>query len=261
MNSRLYHGHVMHQRLSPKTHGFRYGLFMFYLDLDELDQLHEKLFLFSYNRVNWFTFRDKHHVQYPLGIQNAHSIKQNVLDFLKSMKANADVDRIMLLTHVAVLGYVFNPISVYFCFDHLNNPLCAIAEVCNTHGEMKMYLLDKNCWNGQQFELKAVKNFYVSPFSKLDSVFHFIFPVPERELQICVDNHNETERFLLSALSGTMRTLTDSALLRYGLKFPFITLRIIFLIHWQALRLRMKGLVFRPKTSELHLQQKMFHYK
>jgi len=261
INSRLYLGSVMHQRLSPKQHGFRHNLFMFYFDLDELETLDKKLLFFSRNRFNWFTFRDRHHVQSPQGTFNSKTIKQNVVDYLQSKGGPAQVHRVTLLTQAAVWGYAFNPISVYFCFDQSNQPLCAMAEVCNTHGEMKVYLLNRDAWNGKQFELKIPKNFYVSPFSEMDATFHFIFPVPGDDLHIRVDDYKAGNRFLVSSLTGTSRPITNGALLGYGLRFPFITLKIIFLIHWHALLLRLRGLTFRSKQADLHLQQNMFHYK
>src|SRR5580704_7186514 len=145
MNSCLYRCEVMHHRLFPKEHKFAYNVFMFYVDLDELTLLNRKLKLFSVNGFNWFNFRDRDHTRFPTNETTKKSVKQSILEYLKTSNIDMDEGRIMLLTNVATLGYSFNPISFYLCFDASENPVCSVAEVCNTHGEMKLYLLDQGC--------------------------------------------------------------------------------------------------------------------
>lgn len=238
----------MHHRVSPAEHEFKYSVFMFYLDLDEIGRLHKRLKLFSNNRFNWFSFFDKDH------LIGDGTIKEKLKSFLNS-KGIEWTGRATLLTNARTLGYVFNPISFYFCFDAHNQPLCAVAEVCNTHKEMKLYLLDQHCKNGDTFRLRTTKHFYVSPFSDLDTEFEFIFRLPSDFMQMRVDDYKHGERILMSALTGTRKQLTDANLLWYGLKFPLITVKIITLIYWQALKLRLKGLPFWKKEDNMHLQR------
>jgi DUF1365 family protein len=261
MNSCLFQCDVMHHRLSPKTHRFTYEIFMFYLDLDELDTLHHRLKLFSRNDFNWFTFRDADHMQIPNGKPNKSCSKTNAIAFLKRNGIEAVPDRIMLLTNAAVLGYAFNPISVYMCFKSADEPMCSIAEVCNTHGEMKMFLLDAGTFSDGVFEREVQKNFYVSPFIDLEAAFKFIFKVPGETLHFRVDDYDKGKRLLLSSLTGQRKALTDLRLLQYGLQFPLITMRIMFLIHWQAVKLWFKRIPYTNKNHNLHLQQEMFTYK
>ena len=230
MNSCLYNCEVMHHRLSPAEHQFSYKVFMFYLDLDE-DLGHLKLF--GRNKVNWFSFFDKDHYNIP--------------EFLKSK--NIVYKRIAVLTNARTLGYVFNPISFYFCFDEDDQPVCAVAEVCNTHRERKLYLIDSS------LKLRTPKHFYVSPFSDLDTEFEFVFKVPSTFMQMRVDDYKEGKRVLLSSLTGTRKELNDANLLWYGIRFPLITIKIITLIYWQALKLRLKGLPFSGKKENMHLQK------
>lgn len=230
----------MHKRVWPKQHEFKYKVFMFYLDLREIDMAHRTLKLFSKNRFNWFSFFDKDH--------------QDLSEFLRSKGVDWN-GRATLLTNVRTFGYVFNPISFYFCYDENDKPLCAVAEVTNTHKERKLYFLDSTCLENGTFKVRTPKHFYVSPFSDLDTEFEFIFKVPSKSIQMRVDDYKQGKRVLLSSLHGTRRELNDSNLLLYGLKFPLITVKIIVLIYWQALKLRLKGLPFWRKNENLHLQR------
>lgn len=246
----LYSCEVMHQRVSPSQHEFKYRVFMFYFDLEEIERLHRKLRLFSHNRFNWFSFMDRDHFFDMKG----DSLKKKLKEFLATKGIEWE-GRATLLTNARTLGYVFNPISFYFCFDENNQPLCSVAEVCNTHKEMKLYLLDKDHLQADTFRLRTPKHFYVSPFSDLDTEFEFIFRIPSQFMQMRVDDYKQGSRVLLSALTGTRKEMTDLNLLLYGLRFPLITLKVITLIYWQALKLRMKGLPFWKKKENMHLQK------
>ena len=137
MNSCLYECSVMHHRLTPKVHHFSHDFFMFYLDLDELETVAQNIFLFGYNRKNLYSFRDADHE--PAG-QNP--LKERIVAFLHRNEIDlGPFARVMLLTLPRVLGYVFNPISIYYCFDQHGAPVCAVAEVGNTFREMKLFLL------------------------------------------------------------------------------------------------------------------------
>lgn len=221
---------------------------MFFLDLDELDLLSEKCRLLSRNKLNWFTFRDRNHALYP-GSKNAPeaSVKSKIQAYLLEHNILAEGGKIMLLTNLQTLGYLFNPVSFYFCFDREGKALCAVAEVGNTFGEMKLYLLPETCRKDDTFDLKVVKNFYVSPFSGVDTSFNFILKVPAKSLNIKVNNFDGGKLSLLSGLTGKRKMLSDSTLLFYGVSFPFITLKIIGLIHWQAFLIFCKGIHFFRK--------------
>ncbi len=261
MNSCLYRCEVMHHRLEPREHRFTYNVFMFYFDLDEIEPLHSKLWFLSHDHFNWFNFRNQDHLQFPLGKgHNKKSVKQNVLDYLQSQDISVD-GRIMLLTNVATLGYAFNPISFYLCFDKDNNPVCSVAEVCNTHGEMKLYLLDRGALSSDTFRRFVSKNFYVSPFTDLEASFDFIFKIPGETALLRVDDYQDGKRFLLTSLSGKKKKLSDANLLWYGIRFPFITMGIVISIYWQALLLRLKKIPFHDKDFNLHLQQENYNYK
>ena len=249
----------MHHRLQPRPHRFHYNVFMFYIDLDEIGSLSSRLLLLSRNRFNFFSFRDNEHLQLPVdNPDKSKSTKEHILDYLKQNGVDIVPAKIMLLTNLNILGYNFNPVSFYFCFDNNNEPVCAIAEVSNTFREMKPYILNAGHLTGDTFHLNTKKYFYVSPFFNHDANFDFTLKVPADKLNVRIDTLNEEERVFISTLTGTKKPLTNLALLWYSIRFPFLTLRIIFLIHWQALLLWLKKLPFHKKAENKNLQQGVF---
>jgi DUF1365 family protein len=252
MNSCLYECSVMHHRLAPKAHHFQHRLFMFYLDLDELDLLSKKIMLFSYNRRNFYSFRDSDHE--PTG---ESSLKDRIIAFLgKNGIDPGPFGRVGLLAFPRVLGYVFNPISVYFCFDGEGGPVASIAEVGNTFSEKKLYLLGRNELSATDVFKKIIaKNFYVSPFSALDLNFDFQLKIPDETLDIKVDDREGDEKILVSTLAGKRAALNNLNLLWFTIKYPLVTLKVIFLIHWHALRLWLKGVPFHRKAENAECQQ------
>lgn len=247
----LYECTVMHHRLQPKEHFFRYPIFMFYLDLDELGQLSRSIFGFSHNRSNLYSFRDSDHLHMTAG-----DVKQNIVSFVSRNGISLPPDvRIRLLTFPRFLGYVFNPVSFYFCFDAADRPLCAVAEVGNTFKEMKPYFVPIVEGKAGEFYLRVPKHFYVSPFSTLDTEFEFKLRLPDGHLEIHVDDWSGGERVLLSALTGKCLPLTSGKLLWLTCKYPFITLKVIALIHWHALLLWWKKVPFHRKAADAAMQR------
>ncbi len=254
MNSCLYECSVMHHRFSPKVHHFEHRIFMFYLDLDELDTVAQQNILFSRNRRNIYSFRDDDHE--PAG-QNP--LKERILNFLWQngiyLGAGGSV---RLLTLPRVFGYVFNPVSIYYCFNEAGKPVCSVAEVGNTFREMKLYLLGREQLGADDTFSKVVpKHFYVSPFSNLTLNFDFKLKIPGDDLNIQIDDRDEDKKILISTLAGKRVELTNRALFGFTLKYPLITLKVIFLIHYQALRLWLKRVPFYRKAQNFALQREV----
>ncbi len=254
MNSCLYECRVMHHRLEPKESHFRYRIFMFALDLDELDGL--RVGGFSSNRWNLYSFRDRDHLTLP-GMEHA-SLRENLSVWLSARGIQLPVGgRILLVTLPRVLGYIFNPVSFYFCSDATGAPLCAVVEVGNTFGELKPYLLTAPETDGS-FQLLTPKHFYVSPFSALDLCFDFKLRVPAETLDIHIDDRNADRPVLLTALAGQRAPLTTARLAWLTLKYPLITLQVIALIHWHALLLWLRRLPWHRKGANTGLQRDIF---
>src|SRR5690242_10589460 len=142
MNSSLYICKVMHSRLAPKKHSFWYRVYLFYIDLDEIQMISERFGWISRNRFNLFSFREKDHLQLPKeNPDTSKTVKEQLTEYLASQQIALGGGRVMLLTNFSVLGYNFNPVSFYFCYDENGLPLCAVAEICNTFHEMKLFLI------------------------------------------------------------------------------------------------------------------------
>jgi len=260
MNSCLYKARVMHHRLAPKPHSFHYSVFMFYLDLDEIDMLAKKLKFISRNRFSLFNFRDKDHLQLPREKPDtSKNIRQHITDYLASNKVHIGNGRIMVLTNLCTLGYQFNPVSFYFCYDEQGQPVCSVVEVCNTFLEMKPYFLGGEAKSGDHFKLNTTKYFYVSPFIDMDTNFDFDLQIPGDKLKIKIDDYDKDgNRFFISTLNGERRVLKDLTLLLYFISFPLITLKIISAIHWQALKLWLKKIPYHKKNQDMPLQREVY---
>jgi DUF1365 family protein len=257
MNSALYECRVMHHRLSPKEHRFTYRIFMFCLDLAELDLLSDQLRWFSRNRGNLYSFWDRDHLVF-----SSPDIRENIREYVRTQGCSAEVTRVMLVTLPRVLGYVFNPVSFYFCFSEDNQALGAVVQVGNTFGEMKLYYLpERTPGEVVRFVLQETKYFYVSPFMDHDLKFAFDLQVPGAKMVMQIDDYQDTQRVLHTTLTGERRELSDRNLLRFLWKYPLVTLKVIGGIHWEAFRIWRKGLPYHRKAENPDLQRNIHKIK
>lgn len=263
MNSCLYKANVMHHRLSPGEHRFSYKVYMFYLDLAEIDGLSERLKWMSRNKFNLFSFRDRDHLQLPLNEPDtSKNIRHHLAEYLQMNGVDIGRGRIMVLTNLCTLGYHFNPVSFYYCYDEEGLPLCSVVEVCNTFREMKPYFIGRSSLIQKGFREKVRKYFYVSPFIDMDTWFDFALAIPDEQLKIRIDDYDtDGNRFFISTLMGQQKKLTDANLLRYFFSIPLVTLKVIGLIHWQALKLWLKKIPFHKKESHKDLQRDVYRRK
>jgi DUF1365 family protein len=258
LSSCLYECVVTHRRLRPKPYGFSHRIMMLYADLDELESIDRGSRLLSYNRRNLFCFRDSDY--FPTAAPGP--LKARVCAFLQEHGVDLPPGcRIRLLTLPRILGYIFNPISIYFCFDHAQSPLCAIAEVGNTFRESKLFLLTGSALRSQPagFHLRVPKHYYVSPFSSLDICFGFDLRLPSERLLIHIDDWAGDERVLESLLRGVRVPLSDAQLLRFACIYPALTLKVMALIHWHALRLAIKRVPWHRKADRPELQREVLN--
>ena len=238
MNSCLYECTIMHDRQSPKRYRFAHKIFMFYLDLDEISSISSTSFLFGYNRHRIYEFRGQDHI-----MNGFSSIKENIRAYLKTRGVEQKVHRIQLLTNVRTFGYIFNPVSFYFCFDQSGQPVCVVSEIGNTFGELKYFYLGPEKKNTGAFNDRQVKYYYISPFTDLDNQLDLNIQVPDERLNITIDTLKNGEKFFWSSMTGPRKPMRSATLWWYTLKYPLVTLKVIFLIHWHAAVLHFIGKV------------------
>lgn len=255
----------MHHRFEPKQHRFHYNVFMFYIDWDEIDVLAKKFFFISRNRFNVFNFRDKDHLQLPKeNPDKTKSTKEHIRDYLKQNGIELKNEKIFLLTNLCTFGYQFNPVSFYFILpspsqgEGLEVRSC-VVEISNTYREMKPFFLSKENFYGKKFHLNTTKHFYVSPFTDMDTQFDFNIGIPDEKLNIKIDTlAKDNNKIIITTLTGTRKELTNSRLFWYAIRFPFITLQIISLIHWNAFKLWLKKIPYHKKNSHIDLQREVY---
>ena len=237
LRSSLLVGRVLHERLSPQRHGFRYRLYMHRLVLDELPALAGRLRLLGINRPRPSAFFEADHLAAAPG-----TLRQRVETVLREHGITRAISDIELVTQCRVFGYVFNPVSFFFCYGQDESLAAVIAEVNNTFGESHTYVLTPNA------EVATAKKvFHVSPFMTLDGTYRFSFDISQAHLDVRIDLYRQGTPIFVSRLSLDRRPLTDRGLALALVRYPLVTLAVIGRIHWQALRLWWKGATYYPK--------------
>ncbi len=255
-NSCLYESRVVHQRFAPRNHRFQHRMFQFYLNLDELAALSQRLRLFSHNHFNLYNFREADFLEKESALAQ-RSLKVRLLGWLNvAGVATSTISHVQLLTLPRVAGCSFVPVSFYVCLDQSREPVCAVAEVHNTFGEVKPYLIpvEPGSRNPARCRARIPKNFYVSPYSHPGDEFEFQIRLPDNRFEIQVDDLHEGKIVLTSRFWGERRALTDGALLALTLRHPLVTFHAVAAIHWQALRLWLKRVPWLSKAANQNQQ-------
>lgn len=237
MKSAIYTGTIRHRRFEPVPHAFNYRLFMLYLDLNELDRVFEGSRLFSARRRTLAHFRRTDHFGDPrLPLDTA------VRELVRQRTGAQPRGPIRLLTHLRYFGYVFNPVSFYYCFNQEDTRVDVIvAEVNNTPwGERHCYVLkidSDDRGNDGILTFTPEKAMHVSPFMPMDVEYDWRFGSPEEQLNVHMINTLQGRRIFDATLRLRRRELTPASLRRALLSFPLMTLKVIAAIHWQAFKL------------------------
>lgn len=241
MNSALYAGRVVHTRLRPRRHKLSYRVFSLLLDLDELPVL-SQLKLFGHNRAAVFSFHDADH----------GDGSGNLRVWVNSQLAGAGIvlskPKITMLCYPRIFGYVFNPITVWFCSE--GDELKAILyEVHNTFHERRTYVIRVAPGAGA-IEQYCAKEFYVSPFVPMECAYTFRIQPPDEKVAVTIDETDGEGLLLRASFAGSRQPLSDSNLLRALFAYPLMTLKVWGAIHWEALKLWRKGVpVFRHRAA------------
>ena len=242
--SALYTGYVTHHRRHPTAHGFRFNLFMVYLDLDELPQLFDGRLFWSARRPALAWFRRADHFGDPdLPLDEA------VRSRVAAVTGRRPDGPIRLLTHLRYFGYVMNPISVYYCFTPDESRMQAlVAEVTNTPwGECHAYVLEPEpAGDGGMMRASFAKALHVSPFMHMDQTYDLTATIPEERLDVHFDVARGGAPLFEANLALRRRPLTGRNLNLALIRHPFLTARVAAAIYWQALRLWLKRVPFIP---------------
>jgi DUF1365 family protein len=246
VSSCVYVGLVSHRRMRPRRHAFRHPATLFYLDLDELPALDRSLRFFGVNRARPFTFRDRDHLDRRDG-----ELKPRLVAFLASRGLDLEGGKVFLLTQCRLFGYVFNPISLYYCHGPDERLRAVVAEVDNTFGERILYVLpaEPAARGSAAFRASAPKEMHVSPFISMDARYHFRLRAPGERLTLSIAEEEHGEHFFDAHLWGRRRSLRDATLVRIAVRDPLLTWRVTTAIHWQALCLWWKGVPVHRQPS------------
>lgn len=232
----IYVGAVLHARLRPKRHRLRYRVFWLLVDIDRLDEWANRLRLFSRNRLNLFALFDRDYGDDP-----SLSLRQQVDAALAAADRRNSDGRTLLLTMPRVLGYAFNPLSVFFCYSRDGRLSTVIYEVHNTFGERHRYVLGANVDQKKELRQSCEKSFHVSPFLGMDMSYVFRLRPPHDRIAIAIEGRDREGAVIQAVLSGARRELTDASLLRLFVRVPLLTVKVILAIYWEALRMWSEG--------------------
>ncbi len=249
MNSAIYEGRVRHRRFSPVPHAFTYRLFMMYLDLNELPALFHNRWLWSVDRRNLASFLRTDHVGEP-----AIPLDAFIRQLVEARTGRRPAGPIRLLTHLRYFGYIFNPVSFYFCYDSPDRHVeTIVAEITNTPwGERYCYVLDAqaNLATGTRKRFRLNKEFHISPFIDMDAAYDWRFTEPRSQLAIHMENWRDEQPFFDATMKLERREISGASLARVLVQYPLMTAKVIGAIHWQAVNLWVKGVPVYPHPTK-----------
>ena len=250
--ARLYAGEVWHKRWRPVTHAFKYNVLYLLVDvaaLDAADNDNRLTSILSFNRFNLFSVHAKDHLaggEQPLCAQVHTALSDHGVD--------AQADRILMLSLPRVLGYVFNPISVFYCLRRDGSIFAILYEVNNTFGAKHLYVFPVDGEEGGAVaQHGADKQLHVSPFFEVAGDYRFRQLLPSELLSLAIVYRDSDGKPLLSAsLQGEEKPLTSKQLAWQFIRLPFLTVKVTAAIHWEAARLWWRGVTFigaRPRSA------------
>lgn len=252
----IYVGELMHHRFKPKKHRFSYRVASWLLELDDIDALDKRLTLFSINRFNIVSFYPRDH-----GDGSDTPLREQINQLLQDHSIETP-DKISLLCYPRMFGYTFNPLAVYFCYR--DQKLTAIVyEVSNTFGERHSYVAavepeeqsdDKRSIECNKqvvqrpIQQQANKALHVSPFFPMDCYYHFRIQPPGEKVTLAINLNDASGKLFTAVFKGLRKTITDRFIVKQTMLLPLQTLKVMAAIHWEALRLWLKGISIYTHT-------------
>ncbi|MBI1685127.1 DUF1365 domain-containing protein [Caulobacter hibisci] len=241
LRSALYSGLVVHDRARPRRHRLSYRIFMLLLDLDEIEAAGRRLRLFSHNGPNLLSYHDRDHAG-----RRREPVKPQIEALLEAHGLLQPGGRIAALCMPRLLNHGFNPLAVYFHHDRDDRLAAVVYAVSNTFGERRDYVLPAEAREDGVVVQGCDKTFYVSPFLPMDLRYAFALVPPREAVRIGIDVHDDEGRVLAASFTGRREPLTDAALLRAALTHPWQVIGVLAAIHWEAVRILLKGFRFFP---------------
>ena len=233
----IYYGTLMHDRLIPKRHKFAYKLFYLFFDLSQLDVIKKKFTFFSYNKINFFSFYDKDH-----GYRNKIKTISWVKNILKKVGLNKKKIKIYILCMPRILGHVFNPLTIYFCYDVKGSLKVIIYEVKNTFDQQHSYVFKlKNFSNANFFNHSCVKKFHVSPFWGMNAKYNFKVSKPSNKFYVSIGMRKKNKKIFEAILNTKYQKLSFKNFILKFFQYPFLTIKVVLAIHIEALKIFFKG--------------------
>ena len=242
----LYLGEVMHARLKPVGHRFNYRVMSLLIDLDRLDAADRQTPLFGVNRAALYSFNEADH-----GHRDGSSLRAYAQWRATEHGIDLTGGRVMLLCYPRLLGYTFNPLSVYFCYRADGGLALVIYEVRNTFGDIHAYALPVNPDEVSDAGIRQQQDklFYVSPFVEMAMRYHFRISPPGDSVKLRILEIDREGPLLAATFKGHRRALNTAELLRSFCALPLVTLKIVAAIHWEGLRLWLKGVRLVPRQN------------
>ena len=243
-NSCIYSGFVTHRRFKPKRHFFTYKTFSLLIDLHEIENLSKKIKFFSYNKFNILSFYNIDH-----GPRDGSSL----VNWVKNTLANAKIDigsgTIKLLCYPRFFGYVFNPLSIFYCYNDKLQLKAVLYEVKNTFNEQHTYVFSATSSN--LILHRCNKKFYVSPFMEMKTFYNFRLLKPGKILNVFIKQSDHEGTLLTACQAGKRIEISTKNLFNEFITHPLMSFKIIAAIHFEAFRLWVKGVKYVERKIKI----------
>ena len=245
-NSCIYSGFVTHRRFKPKRHFFSYRTFSLLIDLNEIENLDKKIKFFSYNKFNILSFYDLDH-----GARDGSSLINWVKNTLTQAKVNIGSGTIKLLCYPRFFGYVFNPLSIFYCYDDNSQLKAILYEVKNTFNEQHTYVFGDLTSSSNLILHKCDKKFYVSPFMEMKTFYNFRLLKPGKILNVFIKQSDHEGTLLTACQAGKRIEISTKNLFNEFITHPLMSFKIIAAIHFEAFRLWVKGVKYVERKIKI----------